>query len=102
VEPLYRQALDIYRGVFGDEHPAVAATTSNLGLLMFRSGDLALADSLHREALAMRRRVLGPEHPDVALSLGLLAAVQRRKGRLAEAEALYRESLATCSGGCSA
>jgi serine/threonine protein kinase/Tfp pilus assembly protein PilF len=93
-EPHLRQALELCRRTFGDEHVDVAASLSSLGVILGFKGDYDEAEALQREALAIRRKLLGNEHPDVATSLNNLAVVLKNKGDYAEAESLYREALA--------
>ncbi|NEQ49983.1 MAG: tetratricopeptide repeat protein, partial [Leptolyngbya sp. SIO3F4] len=92
-EPLYEEALSMYKRLLGDEHPYVATTLNNLALLYDNQGRYSEAEPLYEEALAMRKRLLGDEHPDVALSLNNLASLYYSQGRYSEAELLYQEAL---------
>ena len=38
-EPLLREALDVRRRVFGADHPAVAQSLNNLGVVLRQRGD---------------------------------------------------------------
>ncbi len=93
-EPLYRQALAIYKELLPEKHPDVAGTLSNLASLYQDQGRYTEAESLYRQALAMNQELFGPKHPDVAESLGNLADLYFRQGRYTDAEPLYRQSLA--------
>ncbi len=92
-EPLYREALEIFRAVLGPEHYRVAVCLNNLALLLTETGRYDEAEPLFREALGIRRQVFGHDHPAVATGLKNLALVLTRKGQYAEAEPLYREAL---------
>jgi serine/threonine protein kinase/tetratricopeptide (TPR) repeat protein len=92
--PLLQEALKMRRSVYGNEHPDVAVSLSNVANVLNERGDYAGSEVLYREVLAMRRKLLGNEHPDVASSLNTLAVVLDEKGDYAGAEALYREALA--------
>ncbi len=68
-EPLYLEALDLYKRLLGDNHPLVALSLNNLAAL-YRSQDrYKEAEPLLVEALDLRKRLLGDNHPHVATSL---------------------------------
>src|SRR6476660_7666943 len=58
-EKLYLQALQIKEQTFGQEHPEVAVTLSNLGLFYKALGRLAEARRLQERALAIFQRNFG-------------------------------------------
>jgi tetratricopeptide (TPR) repeat protein len=62
-EPLYREALEIYRHVVGEQHPDYARSLNNLGFLYYSMGRDAEAEPLYRQALEVFLNVLGPQHP---------------------------------------
>jgi tetratricopeptide (TPR) repeat protein len=93
-ETMHRQALAIRRKLWGDEHPAVASSLSNLGLVLWSRGKLAEAEAVERKSLEIRRKLFGPEHPAVATSLNNLALVLKDQGKLPEAESAFRQTLA--------
>ena len=93
-ESLYRQALAIREQVFGSEHPDVAASLNELGVLYYRQGKYIEAEALYQRALAIREQALGSEHPDVAESLNDLGELYYHQGKYIEAEALYQRALA--------
>jgi tetratricopeptide (TPR) repeat protein len=72
-EPVYLQALKIYRTVHGEFHAVVAATLNNLGALHCMYGQYAQAEPLLTRALAIKEKLLGLDHPDVTLSVVNLA-----------------------------
>jgi tetratricopeptide (TPR) repeat protein/tRNA A-37 threonylcarbamoyl transferase component Bud32 len=81
----YRRAMEIRRAELGPDHPLVAASLNNIGLLQG-------AEGMHDEGLASLRRsydirlaAFGPEHPSVAASLGNLSLTLEQLGRHAEA-----------------
>ncbi|MEN8447018.1 MAG: toll/interleukin-1 receptor domain-containing protein, partial [Cyanobacteria bacterium J06555_13] len=88
-EPLYINALAMYKRLLGDEHPDVANSLNNLALLYDNQGRYSDAEPLYIDALAMYKRLLGDEHPDVALSLNNLAVLYDNQGRYSDAEPLY-------------
>jgi len=93
-EPMFREALAIDRKALGEIHPDVAVVLDNLGVLLWKRGQLAEAESSIWEALAIDRKVLKDDHPDVAGVLNDLAGVLRDKGDYPTAISLLRQSLA--------
>ena len=92
--PLLERALATLRQRGGPEHPRLAQTLNDLGVLLRKEGDLARAMPLLDEALALRRRLLGPEDKDVAIALVELGRAYEDRHDNAAAERLFRESLA--------
>ncbi|MBE9178805.1 tetratricopeptide repeat protein [Oculatella sp. LEGE 06141] len=92
-EPLLVQALDLRRGLLGEEHPDVAASMNNLAGLYESQGRYGEAEPLYVQALDLRRGLLGEEHPDVAASMNNLAGLYESQGRYGEAEPLYVQAL---------
>jgi tetratricopeptide (TPR) repeat protein len=94
-EPLYREALAIWRKLHGNEHVDVGSSLAGLASALEFLGKYEEAEALYREALAIQRRLLGDEHPNVAASLNGLAYTIAKVGtRYDEAERLGREALA--------
>ncbi|MBD2437874.1 tetratricopeptide repeat protein [Nostoc sp. FACHB-110] len=93
-EPLYVQALALWRKLLGEEHPNVATSLNNLALLYESQGRYSEAEPLYVQALALWRKLLGEEHPNVATSLNNLAGLYESQGRYSEAEPLYVQALA--------
>ncbi|HEV8445980.1 MAG TPA: serine/threonine-protein kinase [Gemmatimonadaceae bacterium] len=92
--PFYSRALEIRRARFGDAHPMVAATLSDIAGFLSRRGDDSAAIATSRQALYVIRRAYGPEHPFVATYMSSLASTLRHAGRLDEAANLYRDAIA--------
>ncbi len=93
-ESLFRSALAISEKALGTDHPSVATSLNNLGLLLYHQGKYAEAEPLYRRSLAISEKALGIDHPSVATSLNNLAELLDTQGKYAEAEPLYRRSLA--------
>ncbi|WP_218080811.1 tetratricopeptide repeat-containing protein [Anthocerotibacter panamensis] len=91
-EPLYVQALALYRKLLGEEHPDVASSLNNLAGLYYSQGRYDEAEPLLQQALRLVRK-LGEEHPKVAISLNNLAGLYYSQGRYDEAEPLYVQAL---------
>ncbi len=98
-ELLYRRALEVYRGLRGDDHLDVIGTMTSLALLLRAKGDEKEADALLRQA--SERYVRSPraetrEEVDVGgpTSHSHLALLLRYQGDWEGAERLLRQSLA--------
>jgi eukaryotic-like serine/threonine-protein kinase len=87
------EALEIRRGVLGNEHPDTLLSLSFKGSLLRHQGKIAEAEPYLREALQTRRRVLGDEHPDTLTSINQMGLLLREQGKLVEAEPYFREAL---------
>ncbi|MCA9716998.1 MAG: tetratricopeptide repeat protein [Myxococcales bacterium] len=88
-----QRALQLRARSYGDEHPKVAESLSDLGALLTRLEryDEALA-SLQR-ALEIRRAAFGEQHPRVAASLNNLGALYISTGELEAAERAHQQAL---------
>jgi serine/threonine-protein kinase len=89
-----RQALEIDRKLFGEQHPAVAEELNNLGAIEADRGDFAASESYYRQALAIVERWYGPDHPETAANLTALAQVLTSEKRNTDAQALLERALA--------
>lgn len=93
VEPLYQEALALFKKLLGDEQLAIAANLNNLALLYDAQGKYEQAEPFFQEALFLYKKLLRPEHPLTAQSLNNLANLYCAQGKYEQAEALYREAL---------
>ena len=89
----YREALEGFRRVLGDDHPKTLNSMNNMGGLLQLIGKLGEAEALAREALEGRRQVLRERHPSLASSLMVLGMILIDKAEHNEAETLLRECL---------
>lgn len=92
--PLAQRALAIREKKFGPNHPYVAFSLTNLGILYWKLGRLAEAEPLYKRALAIRQTAFGPDNRNVAASLNNLANLYGDRGRYTDAEPLYRRAVA--------
>jgi len=81
----YQKSLAMRRKIYGEEHPSIAQSLSNLGSAFSQQGDLSAALECFSQSLEMRRKLHGPEHPYVASSLSLLGSAYLLKRELSEA-----------------
>jgi tetratricopeptide (TPR) repeat protein len=92
--PLMRSAVAMQRGLRGGEpYPDLAEVLNDMGVLLWRHGDLDEAEKFYRESLAMKRKLLGDKHPEIAAGLENVAMSLQDKGDLAGAEDMYQQSL---------
>jgi len=88
-----REALAIRRKLFGNRHPAVADSLTELCYTLWRQGRLAEAETVAREAVAVRRNGQDDEDSRMGYALDQLGAVLWREQKLDEAETVAREAL---------
>jgi tetratricopeptide (TPR) repeat protein len=95
VEPLVKEALEMYRRLYkGEDDSEIALSLNNLASLYQHQGQLSDAEPLFKESLEMRKRLFkGQDDPDLALGLNNLAALYRDQGKLGAAEPLYNDAL---------
>jgi len=92
-EPLYKQALEIFRKIYGEYHPDVAQSLNNLAGLYDDEGRYDKAESLYKQALEIRRKIYGEYHPNLATSFNNLAGLYLKEGKYNEAEPLLKQAL---------
>jgi tetratricopeptide (TPR) repeat protein len=90
----HARALAIREAVLGPEHPDVAESVDNLGVISYMQGRYAEAEPCLQRALAILEVVLGPEHPEVARCVNNLGALYLAQGRYAEADPPFQRALA--------
>jgi serine/threonine protein kinase/Tfp pilus assembly protein PilF len=96
-EDLYRQAAQVYRNLYGDDHVLVGMTENNIARLLYDRGAVAEAETRYRHALTIFRKYLGPHHNRTADVLNNLAMLlyDIPESR-AEAVEMFREGLEIC------
>jgi Tetratricopeptide repeat len=82
---LLMRALAIKERLHGPDHPDVALTVHNLGLLYVTQGFPEKAEPLYRRVLAIREKALGETHRDVEKSLDDLVGLLKKLHREADA-----------------
>jgi len=80
-------------GLYGPNHPEVAAAISNLAGALRVLGDIEGARSYYERALAIDEAAYGPAHPTVAVRLNNLGSLFRETGDLYKARDLYERAL---------
>ena len=92
-EPMYNEALDICRRLYGNDHPSVIMGLNRLAALNCAQADFYLSEPLYMEALQIRKRLLDDGDPKIAESLSNLANVYSEQGKYAKAEPMLREAM---------
>ncbi len=92
-EALSSQSLAMWRSLYGEEHPRVAESLSDIALALQHRGQYDDAERRFREALEMRGKLLGEEHPDYASSLYQLGLLLEEMGQYQAAEPLLQKAL---------
>jgi eukaryotic-like serine/threonine-protein kinase len=93
-ESYNRQALAIDRGLYGEDHPAVAQILNNLGAIENSRGNYVAAEAWYRHALTITEAWYGADHPETAANLTAIAQQLSYEKRDAEALVLLRQALA--------
>ncbi len=89
-----KRGLAIQERALGSDHPDVARSLNNLGIVYWQQGRYSEAESVHLRELAIGETALGPGHPELARSLNNLANVYHDQARYPEAESLHARALA--------
>ncbi|WP_263354175.1 serine/threonine-protein kinase [Acidicapsa acidisoli] len=92
-ESYNRQAFDIYRRLYGEEHPAVAQILNNLGAIETNRGNYVASERYYRHALTITEAWYGADHPETAANLTAIAQQLSYEKRDAEAMVLLQRAL---------
>jgi len=93
-ETLFLKSLEIRERVYGERHPTIARTLTNLGVLYRGSERKAESEALFLRALQMRKDLFGNVHSEVAGSLNSLAQLYNVTNQAEKAEAMWIDALA--------
>jgi tetratricopeptide (TPR) repeat protein len=88
------EAITIGEAALGREHPLVADSINNLGLIHRSRGEPQRAREAFLRAVAIREASFGPDHPFVATTLGNLGLAETDLGHYDEAMRILQRSLA--------
>jgi tetratricopeptide (TPR) repeat protein len=95
-ELMHRHALELRKGLPGEDTPLVALSNSHLGRVLLGQRKFIEAEELLRQALVVQRKTPGQDQRDTLFTLTELSVALNAQGgadRRKEAEALLRESL---------
>ena len=88
---MMRECLEGQRQTVGSRHPTTLTTMSNLGLVIWKQGDVAGALELKREVLQVTREIQGDDHPNTQEEIAVVAHLHKLQGDWTEALELFRE-----------
>jgi tetratricopeptide (TPR) repeat protein/predicted Ser/Thr protein kinase len=92
-DSINQRVLGMYRRIYGERHPKVAAILVNLGAAQQDRGNYREAEAFHRQALSINETYYGPDHPETAASLTLVARALVYEKRFDEAQGLLQRAL---------
>ncbi|MBE7508492.1 MAG: tetratricopeptide repeat protein [Planctomycetia bacterium] len=87
---LAREALAMRRRLFGEVHPDVTLSLSNLASLLSDRKQFDEAISLGNQSIEQHRQLFGDRHPRTASALEELAWIYKQAGRISDAIPLSR------------
>ena len=91
---LHEQALAMRQRLYAGDHPDIARSLNNVGVILTDLGDFGGARQLFEQTLAMRQRLHEGDHWEIGLSLHNLAEGLRELGEHTRARELYEQALA--------
>ena len=89
----FERVLVLQQEHLGAEHPDVASTLNNLGIVLTHLERYEAAVARYEESLRLHEKLEGPEHPNVALASHNLAVALRRMGRTTEARVAFERAI---------
>ncbi len=89
----FERVLDLQQEHLGNEHPDVASTLNNLGIVLTHLGRYEEAVARYDQSLRLHEKLEGSEHPNVAFASHNLAVALRRMGKALEARAAFERAL---------
>jgi len=98
-ENAYQQSIEVFRRLYGDDHPSLTYPLLDLGSLMMDRGDYDASEAAILDALAIREATYDPDDPDIALAVKNLGFLYLDAGRLNEAEQQFTRALALLRAG---
>ncbi len=90
----FERVLSLQQEHLGSEHPEVASTLNNLGVVLTYLDRPDEAVARYDESLRLHEKLEGAEHPNVATASHNLAVALRRMGRSLEARAAFERAVA--------
>ena len=82
---LYREASEIFRLAYGEDHPYRLSTMSSMAYSLHKLEMYEMAEQMRIETIEARVKVLGADHPQVGISYHYLAELLYDIGRFDEA-----------------
>ena len=92
-QALFREAIDSFGRVHGEQHQQVAVSQSYLARLLVMRSDFAAADSMLDDAVRVLRETYDGNHALVATTLRELGYLRIEQGRYAEATSILNDAM---------
>ncbi|CAF0819431.1 unnamed protein product [Adineta steineri] len=89
----YEQSLAIYQKTFPSNHPDLAISHNNIGLVHVAMGDYPKALSYYEKALEIKQQSLPSNHPSLASSYNNIGMVHDEMGDYPKALSYYEKAL---------
>jgi len=78
-------SLDIRKQILPSNHPSIATTLHNIGLVFYNQGKYDQALKYYNESLVIYKQTLPSNHRDIANSLNSIGSVYNGQGKYEEA-----------------
>jgi len=88
------RSLNLYEGVLGTRHPALAGPHNTLAWIDRYKGDFVAAEAHLQQAIRLTERALGAEHPRVSEAVNALGVLHYVRGEHSKAEPLFLRAIA--------
>ena len=92
-EPLFLQAIEIFKIALPENHPSLATSLNNLALLYDSQGKYEAAEPLLLQAMEINKIALPENHPSLAVDLNNLAGLYFSQGKYEAAEPLLLQAI---------
>ena len=92
-EVFYKDAVALYRKIYGDNHPSVSLQLNNMASMLFSCNRYSEAEILYESSRDMLIKCYGKDHDSVATALVNIAKLNEAAGKYDKAMALHSESL---------
>ena len=90
---LFQRVLRINEEKYGENHPDIATSLNNIGMVYAKQSDYGRAQCYYNKALKIQTELLGESHPDVAASLNNIGIIYTKRGDYDRAHGYYIRAL---------
>ena len=92
-EVFYKQAIALYRKIYGENHPSISLQINNMASMLFKCKRYQEAEILYESSRNILTKFHGAEHTSVATSIKNIATLNGALGRYDKAMSLHSEAL---------
>ena len=71
----YLQSLELKQNIYSEDHPDIASSFNNLGVLYSDLGDYEKAEKYYFQSLEIRQNIYSEDHPDIDMSFNNLGVL---------------------------